>query len=375
VTVELAEAHRAELEAVAREQGPDGEPRRLLSITDLSQLPPPSWTLEGLLPAGGFTVLYGPSGAGKSFLGLDWGLCIAAGIPWYGREAKAGWVLYIAAEGVSGLHRRAQAWQTARSTDHVERIRFLPEAVNLLDRQELDGARRTLHELPEPPALIVIDTMARTMVGGDENAARDVGMFIAAVDTLGADSGAARLVVHHTGKNGEDERGSSALRGAADMMHALKPDGAALRLECVKAKDSDPYDPWRLHLSQVAESCVLRCGTPVGRLAPSELSILTAVSESFGTRPASATAIRDAADVPRSSLYRSLRSLTERGFLTENSAGATTHYALTDDGQRTLVPASPSESHNSASTSPTHTASPGGGTWDETETDNPPQTT
>lgn len=220
MTVELAEAHLAELEAVAREQGPDGEPRRLLSITDLSQLPPPSWTLDGLLPAGGFTVLYGPSGAGKSFLGLDWGLCIAAGIPWYGREAKAGWVLYIAAEGVSGLYRRAQAWQTARSTDHVDRIRFLPEAVNLLDRQELDGARRTLHELPEPPALIVIDTMARTMVGGDENAARDVGMFIAAVDTLGADSGAGRLVVHHTGKNGEDERGSSALRGAADMMHA-----------------------------------------------------------------------------------------------------------------------------------------------------------
>ena len=107
--------------------------------------------------------------------------------------------------------------------------------------------------------------MARSMIGGDENAARDVGMFIAAADELCKASGAARLIVHHTGKNGEDERGSSALRGAADLMAALKPDGAGLRLECVKAKDSEPFEPWNLHLEPLADSCHIGLGSVKAR--------------------------------------------------------------------------------------------------------------
>ena len=102
------------------------------------------------------------------------------------------------------------------------------------------------------------------MVGGDENSAKDVGRFIAAVDELRSVYKCASLTVHHTGKDGEDERGSSALRGAADAMLAPKPDGAGVKLACVKQKDAAPFDPWRLHLEVVQDSCVLRCGTPEG---------------------------------------------------------------------------------------------------------------
>jgi hypothetical protein len=93
--------------------------------------------------------------------------------------------------------------------------------------------------------LIVWDTMARSMIGGDENAARDVGLAIAAADYLAEPHQAARLFVHHTGKNGEEERGSSALRGAADTLLALKPYEPGLRLTCEKAKDSEAFEPWR----------------------------------------------------------------------------------------------------------------------------------
>jgi RecA-family ATPase len=51
----------------------------------------------------------------------------------------------------------------------------------------------------------VIDTLARSMAGGDENAAKGVGEFIAAIDRLRGDHAA--LVVHHTGKDGDRERG------------------------------------------------------------------------------------------------------------------------------------------------------------------------
>lgn len=194
-----------------------GDPFKTLSVDDLANLAPVDFLIDGMLPASGFSVLFGPSGVGKSFLALDWALCIATGLAWYGRETRGGAVLYIAAEGSSGLGRRVQAWQNARRQPTVGRIRFLPEAVNFLDAGHVERAKRTIAELPEPPVLVVVDTMARSMIGGDENAARDVGMFIADVDELCKASGAARLIVHHTGKNGVDERGSSALRGAADL--------------------------------------------------------------------------------------------------------------------------------------------------------------
>lgn len=327
---------------------------QLLSLGDLANLRPPAFLIDGLLPQGGLSVLFGPSGVGKSFLALDWALCIAHGLAWWGRETKAGSVLYIAAEGHVGLGVRAAAWQTVRRCDGGDRIRFLPESVNLLDPGQVERAKRTLLELNERPALIVIDTMARSMVGGDENAARDVGLLVAAVDSIRATSRAAALVVHHTGKNGEDERGSSALRGAADMMHALKPDGAGLRLECVKAKDSEPYEPWFLHLQPTAKSCVLALGTRTGELAPSETQLLREVSAAFGTRPVSGTKVRDASDLPKSTYYRTLKALVDRGLLAMEGDDRRPTYTLTPDGEAAAVPTSPT-SPNGTSPVESHT--------------------
>ncbi len=57
----------------------------LYSVKDLEDLPDPAWLLEGLLPEGGLAELYGKPGVGKSFLSLDWGLSVAADMPWLGR--------------------------------------------------------------------------------------------------------------------------------------------------------------------------------------------------------------------------------------------------------------------------------------------------
>lgn len=313
------------------------QPYPLLSVDDLANLPQPSWLVDGILPAREFSVLFGPSGGGKSFVALDWSLCVATGAAWFGQRAEPGWVLYIAAEGSGGLHQRVAAWEQARDRQ-ADRIRFLADAVNLLDGPALQRAQATVAAMPEPPALIVIDTLARTMVGGDENAAKDVGRFIHSVDELRASVGAAALVVHHTGRNGEDERGSTALRGAANTMYALRPDDSGLRLESEKAKDAEKFAPWRLHLEPRDESCVIACGTDRTGLGPTERQVLESVSASFGTDPASTSAIRDASEVARSSFFRALKSLSDAGFLTRTGEGRATRYTLTDAGTLALVP-------------------------------------
>jgi hypothetical protein len=227
----------------------------LLGFDDLERLPDPPWLIDGLVPGNGLSVLYGPSGAGKSFLALDWAMSVAAGLPWFDHAIAPRIVVYIAAEGSGGLLRRATAWWRERGRPDVSRIRWLPEAVNLLEPTQVERARRTLATLPERPGLVVVDTAARTMVGGDENAAKDVGRFIASVDALREADAA--LVVHHTGKDGGSERGSSALRGAADLMVKADRDGRRVKLTCDKLKEAAEWSPLTLQLEPTAGSCVL----------------------------------------------------------------------------------------------------------------------
>ncbi len=70
--------------------------------------------------------------------------------------------------------------------------------------------------------LVVIDTLARTMIG-DENKARDVTDFVTPINQLMSDYNTTVVVVHHLNKHGDGRtgkrlRGSSALWGACDAV-------------------------------------------------------------------------------------------------------------------------------------------------------------
>jgi hypothetical protein len=183
------------------------------------------------------------------------------------------------------------------------------------------------------PGLLVVDTVARCMVGGDENSARDMGQFIENVSRFCEPYGAASLFIHHTGKNGVDERGSSALRGAADTVMAMRPEGSGLKLTCEKQKDAAEFDAIRLHLGSEGQSCVIEPGTPVGRLGSAEVVILEAVSAAFGTDWANASSIIDVSNMPRGSVYRHLQSLCIHGFVDIEPVGKhRKRYRLTAKG-------------------------------------------
>jgi hypothetical protein len=235
----------------------DGTTFPLLGFDDLLAMPDPTWLIDSLVPGSGLSVLYGAPAAGKSFIALDWALCVATGLPWHGHEVEQRWVVYVAAEGRGGLKARAKAWWESRGRPDMSQVRWLPEAINLTDTEQIERARKTLASLPERPGLLVVDTVARTMVGGDENSARDLGLFINAVDGLrGAD---AALAVHHTGKDGKEERGSSALRAAADLMAKVVREGKSPRLDlsCDKMKDAEGWPDLPLRLEQLHGSCIV----------------------------------------------------------------------------------------------------------------------
>ena len=56
-------------------------------------------------------ILVAPPGEGKSFVALSFALCVAAGREWLGHKVKQGRVVYVAAEGGRGMHKRVRAWR------------------------------------------------------------------------------------------------------------------------------------------------------------------------------------------------------------------------------------------------------------------------
>jgi hypothetical protein len=339
---------------------------RLLSISDLAQLPSVDFRIQDILP-GGLTIIFGDTSVGKTFLGVDMGMCIATGRSWFGRESRQGVVVYVMAEGVFGAYPRVEAWCHEHGAEPPDSILFIPEPVNFLDSGEVARLEQTLTAVN--PDHLFIDTLARSMAGGDENSAQDMGKFIDAVERLRRRFNMDTTVIHHTGRNGEDERGSSALKAAADASLKLVREDSGMRLECRKMKDAAEFEPWHLHLAPVLNSCAIRLGTSSSRLTPAEHQFLSRVSDEFGTEWALPKKVQEAVGVPRSSYYRTLKALTERGLLEIEGEGQFACYRITEAGQQQLVSHGPKQSHETGPESVPQSHTPlgvGHGTLDET---------
>jgi RecA/RadA recombinase len=176
---------------------------------------PPRYLVKGLLYAKSYTELYGQPGAGKTFMALDLAYHIAAGKEWHGRKVNQGPVLYLPYEGRGGLGKRIKALRQHYQATGVPL--FIAEGgPNLRTPQGQEAFIETLKQLPAKPAMIVIDTFAHALMGGDENSAQDVGAFNAAVQGIIKLTEACVLLIHHPTKAGGTARGSGALLGALD---------------------------------------------------------------------------------------------------------------------------------------------------------------
>jgi hypothetical protein len=91
------------------------------------------------------------------------------------------------------------------------------------------------------------------LIGGDENSAKDMGLYVAALDRFKVAFGSCVLSLHHTGRNGDHERGSTALRSAAEVSIQLTggadPDRLSHTLSCAKQKHgAAPFKPIHVRL-------------------------------------------------------------------------------------------------------------------------------
>jgi RecA-family ATPase len=225
----------------------------LYSETELADIPQPKWLVDQHV-TDGFTVMYGPPKSGKTFVALDWALSMATGQAWHGTRTEPSPVLYVSGEGAGGLHKRVQAWKKANG-ERSSRLYFIPFGARIVDRDHVVQLRHDIHATGA--RLLVVDTLARSMAGKDENSAQDMGMAIQALDWLREKTGAGMLVLHHSGVDGTRPRGSTALFGAADTLIRVEGEGGMVRLSCEGQKDAMPFRPSHWRLKQAGPSVTL----------------------------------------------------------------------------------------------------------------------
>jgi KaiC/GvpD/RAD55 family RecA-like ATPase len=199
---------------------------QIFKLSDLASLPPSEWLVKGVIPKDAFVVLYGPSGAGKTFVSVSLAGAIAAGQPWCGYDTASGSSLYIAGEGALDVKHRAHAWIILHNAPADIDFWIAPNPLAFLRPKDVKEALNEINAAGCKPALVVIDTLSRAALGADENSARDMGVVVREIETFKRATRATILILHHTIKKGVTERGSSALRAAADVM-----------IECVSIKN------------------------------------------------------------------------------------------------------------------------------------------
>ncbi len=353
----------------------------------VARRPPSPWLVKGLLAEQSFALLYGEAGCNKSFLALDLAASIAAGLPdWQGHRIPSApvtvrhggrLVVYVAAEGGTGMPQRLRAWKREHPDCSLKNLIVVTQPLTLGAEEEEQGdsdlsqliagmsALTERHYVGDPImdehgevrgiydhvgyanplALLVIDTVARTL-DGDENTARDMGRFVKAVDTCKDRFNCSVIAVHHTGHDPSRERGSSALKAAVDTKIRVEKDmkltvtpGAGqtsghINVYTEKQKDGMAALPFQLRYEEVElprradddpdsphSSLVITTPTAsavAGVLSRADHSILSLFTKS---RPrwtrrdlvAAVTALKPSVSVPTA--YQRLRKLVDAGTL------------------------------------------------------------
>ena len=320
---------------------------RLLRGDAICNIPPPRPLIAGLLDLDSLAALYGPPAAGKSFLAIDWALSVATGSWWFGQAVEKGPVLYVVAEGASGVGPRVAAWQHARRTYSTGDIHWLTEAVNLTQPAWVDAAVTIVEDLQ--PRLVVIDTLARSMAGADENSAKDMGLVIDAAERIKRAAGCCVLLVHHTGKAKDAGlRGSSALLGAVDTALEVRTAEGIITLVDEKQKNHATGIPRRYRLDRIGldgdqESAVIANyrGTADDELPAQAVETLRSLHQIDIGTGVSTSNWSDAAEASSSSFFRHRKGLLERNLVENLGTERQPRWTLTDLGRAYLDPDHP----------------------------------
>lgn len=315
----------------------------------LEPQPPVDWVIDGLLTAGSLSAVVGDGGSKKTFSLLDMAVCVASGKDyWLGFPVKQGPVLFVDEEsGPRRLKKRLNECLTAHFCGPDTPLACVSLAgFDLRNPDDSAALHRMILQIGA--RLVIVDALVDVMPGGNENDTAEIQPLMLALRHVAYQTGAAIVLIHHTNKNG-GYRGSTALKGAVDLMLTVesKPNSEFINFATEKARDIEPvtfsaranFAPGQFWLTE-AENQKQQIFTKAEQYVLRYLA---------NNRPAPMPDIIGAADsCSESAATKAIYSLVTKGLVfrtnpDEKGRGSTAAYSLTALGVTTLGLSAPQE--------------------------------
>ena len=200
---------------------------------------PINWIVDGLVSAGSVNVFFGEPGCGKTWALLDLAICAANGTPWLDMATIPGPVLIVDEE--SGERRlSSRMGEVLRGHDAGIKTPIMAVSLAAFDVGNKEDYVELYNLIINTKArLVIIDALADIMPGRDENAVKDTQPIFISLRKIAEETQAAIIVIHHNNKKG-DYRGSSAIKGAIDLLLSVekKNDSNNMMFKTEKARDT-----------------------------------------------------------------------------------------------------------------------------------------
>jgi hypothetical protein len=267
---ELAATRRAYAEQCAAEQREENNRFERRFEADSNWTPPRSkfkvelskditfdlngeFLIDGLIPRLGVGLLYGAPQTFKSFVAMHMATCIARAAPWADRKTEGALVIYVGAEGASGLRKRYRGLvEAGRVPKTGVPFALIPAAPNLgAAASDCSALADTIAPLGNP-GLIIIDTVAKVMAGAVENGI-GMSLFLDSAQKLSRRFGCFVLAIHHTGWDAAVRpRGWSGSTPGVDVqMLSERIDSRSSVITMQKLKDEESIERYGVKLRRV----------------------------------------------------------------------------------------------------------------------------
>ena len=204
---------------------------------DIKNMPDYEWRVEGILPKTGTAMMFGDSRVGKSFLALDLAVKIAEGEDWFGYGVKKSGVIYIAAEGPSGIKNRIEAIEDYSGRELPKNLMVMRDPLDITDENVVDALVDAVNQMAQ---VIIVDTFNAATSGVDENSSRDMGTVLKSIRRIVSETDCLLIFIHHCGHNSQDRpRGHSSLQAAIDTRILVSKKYRTPRWEVVAQREGD----------------------------------------------------------------------------------------------------------------------------------------
>lgn len=307
-------------------------------VDDVTE-PVPDMLIDGWLVKGSLAAIYGKSDTYKSYMALTMALSVAYGLPFMDvHDVEQGAVLILDSENHGSIvKQRKDAYDSFHGQSKAP-IHLWADDYNITD----PAYEATLIEyvVQHDIRLVLLDMLAD--LAGDmtnENDTQDSTMVSKVLRRIVRETGATVLFVHHT-NDGGTWRGNKKLKGACDTRIKLEydptksVDGVMVEMRqrmCVNERKRLQYQPIQVDLGDRTNIVMRPVAAPVEVGRSNDQRIMDAVDHLCRYKPddwdgtLTPEQLIDESGVKKSTLYRRLKVLKERGVMDERNRRPDSH--------------------------------------------------